>query len=66
MKDYLSLIAAAAGGFMLSIAASSIINAAPVTSLKSLPSVGTFHTTSLQHSADRRESASCSLNDRNN
>ena len=45
MKDYLSLIAAAAGGFMLSLAASSIINAAPVTSLK-LPNV--VQTTSLQ------------------
>ena len=47
MKDYLSLIAAAAGGFMLSLAASSIINAAPVTSLK-LPNV--VPTTSLQQS----------------
>lgn len=37
MKDRLSLIAAAAGGFMLSIAAASIIHAAPVTSLKSPP-----------------------------
>ena len=45
MKDNLSLIAAAAGGFMLSLAASSIINAAPVTSLK-LPNV--VQTTSLQ------------------
>lgn len=37
MKDNISLIAAAAGGFMLSIAAAGIIGAAPVTSLKSQP-----------------------------
>jgi hypothetical protein len=38
MKDNISLIAAAAGGFMLSIAATSIINAAPVNTLKVQPS----------------------------
>lgn len=38
MRDNISLIAAAAGGFMLSIAATSIINAAPVTTLKVQPS----------------------------
>lgn len=43
MKDRISLIAAAAGGLMLSLAASSIIHAAPVTSLKSPSSVETLH-----------------------
>lgn len=39
MKDNLSLIAAAAGGFMLSIAAAGIIKAAPVISLNAQPSL---------------------------
>ena len=33
MRDNISLIAAAVGGFMLSIAAAGIVKAAPVTSL---------------------------------
>lgn len=48
MKDPLFLIAAAAGGFMLSLATASIIHATPVTSLKSSPGVETLHPTSLQ------------------
>ena len=47
MKDPLFLIAAAAGGFMLSLATASIIHATPVTSLKSSP-YQTLRTTSLQ------------------
>lgn len=41
MKDHLSLIAAAAGGFMFSIAAAGIIKAAPVISLNTPPSFTT-------------------------
>lgn len=37
MKDNISLIAAAAGGFALSIAISGILKAAPVTSLNTPP-----------------------------
>lgn len=47
MKDRISLIAAAAGGLMLSLAVTSIIHAAPVTALKSLPHVNTLHATSV-------------------
>lgn len=53
MKDRISLIAAAAGGFMLSVAASSIIHAAPVTSLKSPTRVETSHAKSLHQSVSR-------------
>lgn len=48
MKDSISLIAAAAGGFMLSIAAASIISAAPVTSLKVQPNLTSNPTTDLR------------------
>jgi hypothetical protein len=47
MKDRISLIAAAAGGLMLSLAVTSIIHAAPVTALKSLPHVNTLQATSV-------------------
>lgn len=47
MKDRISLIAAAAGGLMLSLAVTSIIHAAPVTALKSLPHVKTLAVTSV-------------------
>jgi hypothetical protein len=48
MKDRISLIAAAAGGFMLSIAAASIIHAAPVTSLKAAASISSTPVVDLQ------------------
>lgn len=41
MKDHFSLIAAAVGGFMLSVAAAGIIKAAPVTALNAAPSLTT-------------------------
>lgn len=47
MKDRISLIAAAAGGLMLSLAVTSIIHAAPVTALKSLPHINTLHAISV-------------------
>ncbi len=50
MKDNLSLIAAAAGGFMLSIAAAGIVKAAPVTSLNASPSLGSSPVAHLQTS----------------
>lgn len=49
MKDPLFLIAAATGGFMLSLALSSIVHATPVISLKSSP-YQTLRATSLQQS----------------
>ncbi len=61
MKDPLFLIAAAAGGFMLSLATASIIHATPVTSLKSSPSVERLHTTSLQQSVHADEAVSYKL-----
>lgn len=48
MKDRISLIAAAAGGFMLSIAIAGIIKAAPVTSLPVQSSANSNPTTELQ------------------
>ncbi|MGL5923617.1 MAG: hypothetical protein ACRC32_11970 [Chroococcidiopsis sp.] len=50
MKDPISLVAAAAGGLMLSLAAASIIHAAPVKALKSHPNIGVSHGTTLQRS----------------
>ena len=41
MKDNISLIAAAAGGFMLSLAAASIIKAAPIAALQVQPRLTT-------------------------
>ena len=38
MRDNISLIAAAVGGFMLTIAVAGIVKAAPVNSLKAQPS----------------------------
>ncbi|MFH7028068.1 MAG: hypothetical protein ACHBN1_22370 [Heteroscytonema crispum UTEX LB 1556] len=42
MKDNLSLIAAAAGGFMLSVALAGILRGAPVTSFQGQPSIGSY------------------------
>ena len=48
MKDNISLIAAATGGFMLSIAIAGILRAAPVTGLKVQPSPNTAQVSDLQ------------------
>lgn len=50
MKDNLSLIAAAAGGFMLAIAASGIIKSAPVAALNAPPNLNSTQVSNL-HSA---------------
>jgi hypothetical protein len=50
MKDPISLVAAATGGLMLSLAAASIIHAAPITALKSQPNLNVSHKTTLQRS----------------
>lgn len=51
MKDNISLIAAAAGGFMLSVAISGILKAAPVTSLNAAPSLSSTPVANLQTSS---------------
>ena len=61
MKDPLFLIGAATGGFMLSLAASSIIHATSVISLKSSPSVETLHTKHLEQPVRVDESVSYTL-----
>lgn len=61
MKDPFFLIGAAAGGFMLSLAASSIIHATPVISLKSSPSVEILHTKTLERPVRVDESVSYTL-----
>lgn len=65
MKDPLFFIAAAAGGFMLSLATSSIIHATPVISLKLSPNVETLHTTSLQQPVHADEAVSYTLRSAN-
>jgi hypothetical protein len=50
MKDNLSLIAAAVGGFMLSVAAAGIVKAAPVTSLTPSSSLNSSPVVNLQTS----------------
>lgn len=61
MKDPLFLIAAAAGGFMLSLATASIIHATPVTSLKSSPNVETLYAMPLQQPVHADEAVSYTL-----
>jgi hypothetical protein len=48
MKDNISLIAAAAGGFMISIAVAGILRAAPIQSLQAQPSSSSSQITQLQ------------------
>jgi hypothetical protein len=55
VKDNLSLIAAAAGGFMLSIALSGILRGTPVTALYIKSSVHYYPITNLQLAAVRSE-----------
>lgn len=51
MKDHFSLIAAAAGGFMLSVALSGILRGAPVVSLYEQPSLKSSQMANLQITA---------------
>jgi hypothetical protein len=48
MKDNISLIAAAAGGFMLSVALSSILRGAPVTAWQGQSSIRVASVTDLR------------------
>ncbi|ARV58267.1 hypothetical protein BZZ01_06120 [Nostocales cyanobacterium HT-58-2] len=48
MKDNFSLIAAAAGGFMLSVALTGILRGAPVASLEGQPSFRTLTVATLR------------------
>ncbi|MUG97007.1 hypothetical protein F7734_33590 [Scytonema sp. UIC 10036] len=48
MKDNLSLMAAAAGGFMLSVALAGILHGSPVLSLESRPSVHSLNVTTFR------------------
>lgn len=56
MKDNISLIAAAAGGFMLSIAIAGIIKGVPVISLNAQPSLNSTPVADLRLCALERES----------
>jgi len=55
VKDNLSLIAAAAGGFMLSIALAGILRGTPVTALQGQSHVNYHPTTNLQVASARSE-----------
>lgn len=48
MKDNMTLLAAAAGGFMLSIAIAGIIRAEPVTSWQTRPNLSSTQVTQMQ------------------
>ncbi|MBW4642573.1 MAG: hypothetical protein KME23_06125 [Goleter apudmare HA4340-LM2] len=55
MKDHISLIAAAAGGFMLSVALTGILRGTPVTSLPGQSSLRLANVTDLQIPAKKTE-----------
>ncbi|MBU7584376.1 MAG: hypothetical protein KAF91_15915 [Nostoc sp. TH1S01] len=55
MKDNLTLIAAAAGGFMLSIALAGILRGTPITALQGQSGVNYYPNTNLQVAAVRSE-----------
>lgn len=55
MKDNLTLIAAAAGGFMLSIALAGILRGTPVTALQGQARVNYYPTTNLQVASVRSD-----------
>ncbi|MBE9007166.1 hypothetical protein IQ259_19365 [Fortiea sp. LEGE XX443] len=55
MKDNLSLIAAATGGFMLSIALAGILRGTPVTNLSRQSGVNYYPATNLQVASVRSE-----------
>jgi hypothetical protein len=48
VKDNLSLIAAAAGGFMLSVALAGILRGAPVTSFQGQSSIGSYQSANVR------------------
>jgi hypothetical protein len=53
VKDNLSLVAAATGGFMLSVALSGILRGTPVTNLHSQASLRQANVTNLQFTAQK-------------
>ncbi|MBD2447594.1 hypothetical protein H6G76_10505 [Nostoc sp. FACHB-152] len=55
MKDNLTLIAAAAGGFMLSIALSGILRGTPVTALQGQSSINYYSMNNFQVASVRSE-----------
>jgi hypothetical protein len=55
VKDNLTLIAAAAGGFMLSIALAGILGGTPVAALQGRSRVNYYPTTNLQVTSARSE-----------
>ncbi len=57
MKDNLSLVAAATGGFMLSVALSGILRGTPVTAWHSQASVRQANVTNLQFAAKKTENS---------
>ncbi|MDZ7959682.1 MAG: hypothetical protein RMY34_17665 [Aulosira sp. DedQUE10] len=56
MKDNLTLIAAATGGFMLSVALAGILRGTPVTAWQGESSVRVANVTNLQFAANKTES----------
>lgn len=57
MKDNISLIAAAAGGFMLSMALTGILHGSPVTVLTKQVRVGTLTISVIAQTEDSQEDA---------
>lgn len=55
MKDHISLIAAAAGGFMLSVALTGILRGTPVTSLSGQSGMHLTNVTDLHITAKKTE-----------
>lgn len=56
MKDNLSLVAAATGGFMLSVALSGILRGTPVTAWQGESGVRVANVTNLQFAANKTDS----------
>jgi hypothetical protein len=56
VKDHISLIAAAAGGFMLSVALTGILRGTPVTSLSGQSSIHLTNVTDLHITTKKTES----------
>lgn len=57
MKDNLSLVAAAAGGFMLSVALSGILRGTPITAWQGESGVRQANVTNLQFAAKKTENS---------
>ncbi|MBD2492975.1 hypothetical protein [Nostoc sp. FACHB-280] len=64
MKDNLTLIAAAAGGFMLSVALAGILSGTPVASSQGKSSVNYYPNTSLQVASVRSDESTDYITDK--